>query len=138
MQVAGFEQGLIVGLAVVGDQDVELREILGQAAEQGGFLAVIAHEELAQAESGGLDTADSDQESIGAGASGEAGGFGIEEGPLGGMRGGDGAVGEGIKQVGRQFVEVRKYPCCHGGGGFRRVFRFQSVRRKRYGPLLRS
>ena len=75
--------------------------------QEGGFFAVIAHEELAQPETCGLNVADSDQKSISAGATRQAGGFGIEEGPLGRMRRGDRAVRERIQQVGRQFVQIR-------------------------------
>ena len=79
---ARFEQRLVVGLAVVGDEHVELREVLGQPPEQRRLLAVIAHEELAQAKARRLDGADPDEERVGAGAARQAGGFGVEKGPL--------------------------------------------------------
>ena len=103
---AGFEQRLVVGFAVVGDQHVEGREVLGEAEEQRGFLAVIAHEELAQAEAGGIDGADADQEGVGAAAAGEAGGFGVEERPAGGMGAFDGSGGKRLQQVLRKFGQI--------------------------------
>ncbi len=48
--VTGFEQGLVEGLAVIGDENVEAGEVLGERVELRGFLVVIAHEELADAE----------------------------------------------------------------------------------------
>ena len=88
MRIAGFEQRLVVGLAVVGDQDVELRSRCSVSdAEQAGFLAEIAHEELAHAKALGRDAAHADQKCVGAGAAGEAGGLGVEKRPA---RGGAG------------------------------------------------
>ena len=86
---AGLQQRLVVGLAVVSDEHVELRQVLGQPPEQGSLFAVIAHEELAQAETGWLDGADADQESVGSGAARQARGLGIQEGPPRGRRAGD-------------------------------------------------
>lgn len=97
--VAGFEERLVVSLAIVGDEDVELGEVAGQGSEEAGFFAEFAHEELADAEAIGGDAADSDEEGVGAGASGESGGFGVEEGPAGGRGGWDGVAGDGPEEI---------------------------------------
>ncbi len=96
---AGFEQRLIVRLAVVGDQDIELREVLGETVEERGLLAVIAHEELAQAEAGRVDRADADEERVSTGTAREAGGFGVEKRPACGGCARDFTAGERIEQV---------------------------------------
>src|SRR5580700_8089937 len=104
---AGLEQRLIVGLAIVSDQHIELRQVLGEPAQQRSFLAMVAHEKLPQPETGRLDAAHADQKRVGPRAAGEPGSLRIQEGPLGGMRRLDGAVRERLEQVRRQLVQVR-------------------------------
>src|SRR5579862_2561245 len=105
-RVTRFEQRLVEALAVVCDQDVEAGEISGERMEHGRLLVVIPHEELAHAKAMLIDAADADEERIGAGTSGEAGGFGIEKGPGGGMGARDGSGGEGIEEIVRQLDQV--------------------------------
>ena len=52
--VARFEQRLIEGLAVIGDQHAERLQMPRQGIQLAGFLAVIAHEKLADAETFGV------------------------------------------------------------------------------------
>ena len=53
-----------------------------------------------------VDAADADQESTGAGAAGESGGLGVEKSPGGGMGARDGAAGERIEQIVREFDQI--------------------------------
>ena len=48
--IARFEQRLIEGAAVIGDQHAERLEMPRERVQQAGFLAIIAHEKLADAE----------------------------------------------------------------------------------------
>ena len=45
--VAGLEQRLIVGLAVVGDQNIEGLQIRRQTLQEAGLFTELAHEKLA-------------------------------------------------------------------------------------------
>ena len=99
-----------------------------QAIEQRSFLAVIPHEELPQAEAGGIDRADSDQEGVGPRAARESGSLGIEEGPARGMRAADGARRRAGPANPPGVRQGRRYPRCRGGGGVPRASRFRSAR----------
>ena len=134
---ARFEQRLVVGFAVIGDEHVEVRQVLGEAMEQRGFFAVIAHEELAQAEAGGIDRAHADQERVGAGAAGEAGGLGIEEGPAGGMRASDGAGGERVQQVLGQVGEIGDVDAAVAAMALPELLGLEVLAERRGAPLRR-
>src|SRR4051812_36058191 len=86
---ARFEQRLVVRFAVISDQDVELRQVFVKTSEQRWLIAIIAHKELAQPETGLVDRADTDQKRIRPGAARETRGFGIEECPFDRVRAGD-------------------------------------------------
>ena len=77
--------------------------MLGQAPQQRRFVAVIAHEELAQPEARWLDRADTYQESAGARSARQAGGFRIEERPPRRRAGRNRAARKRIEQVSGQL-----------------------------------
>ena len=104
---ARFEQRLVVGFAVVGDQHIEPLQVLGEPPQERGLLAVIAHEKLAQPEARGFYGTDADQECVGARAAGQARGFGVEKRPPRWGRAAGGAARERAQQVFRQSGEVR-------------------------------
>ena len=81
--IARFQQRLIEGPAVVGDQHFELFQMLVERAQLAGLFREIAHEELPDAETVLRDTSHADQKRIGAGTSRQAGCFGIQETPFG-------------------------------------------------------
>ena len=68
MRIARFEQRLVEGLAVVGNEDVEALQVFGQSVQLRSLLAIVAHEELPDAETVRFDAAAADEERIGAGA----------------------------------------------------------------------
>ncbi len=74
--------------------------------EQGSLFAVVAHEELAQAEARRLDGAHADQERVGARAARQTGGFGVEKGPLGGFGTGDGPGRKLRQKIGGQLGQI--------------------------------
>jgi hypothetical protein len=107
--VSRLEQRLVKGSAVVSNQHVEAGEIRGERVQQGGFLAVVPHEELADAETFPIDTADANQKCVSAGAPGQTGGLGIEKGPGGGRGVGDGAGGERREKVVRELDQIGNF-----------------------------
>ena len=129
--VARFEQRLVERLAIVSHQHVELRQVFGQPPQQRGFVAVIAHEELAQPEAGGLDGADADQESAGAGAAGQAGSLGIEEGPPRGGALWNRAARKRIEQIGGQFGKVRNVHAAVAAMALPKLFGFEMLAMRR-------
>src|SRR5262245_38063841 len=78
---ACFQERLIVRLTVVSDEDIEVRQVLGQPVQQRRLFSVIPHEELAQAESLTVYRSNANQEGISARASSQPRGFGVEERP---------------------------------------------------------
>ena len=107
--VAGFEQRLVVGSAVVGNQDVEAGEMRGQGVQHGSFLRVIPHEELADTEAFVIDAAETDQKRVGAGTARKTGGLGVEKRPAGGVRVANGAVGQRFEHVGLQRDQIGNF-----------------------------
>jgi len=79
---AAFEERPIERFSVEGDENGTLGDAGGQFVQQRVFVGEIAHEKLFDLKTAGVPPAETHQESIGAGAAGEAGGFGIEEEPL--------------------------------------------------------
>jgi hypothetical protein len=74
--------------------------------EHGRLLAIIAHEKLAQAEAGRFNGADARQKRVGACAAGEACGFGIQEGPPGGVGARNRAGRERLQKILGKFRQV--------------------------------
>ncbi len=105
--------------------------MLGKPPQQRGFVAIIAHEELAQPEAGGLDGADADQESAGARSAGQAGGFGIEEGPARGRAQRNGAARKRIEQVGGQLGKVRNVHAAVAAMALPELFGFEVLAMRR-------
>ena len=58
--IARFEQRLIEGGSVIGDQDLKIFQMTREGIEETCFLAIAAHEELADSESFFGDAADAD------------------------------------------------------------------------------
>src|SRR5450755_180932 len=87
-----LEQRLIESPAIVRNHHVELFEVLVQRAQQAGFFAKIAHEELPDAETVLRDAAHADQERISARPTRQASGFGVKETPFPRRYAGDLAV----------------------------------------------
>jgi len=77
-----FEQRPIEGFAVEGDQDGALGNACGEFFKERVFLVYIAEKELFDVQATGVPPGEADEEGVGAGAAGEAGGFGVEEKPL--------------------------------------------------------
>ena len=92
---AGTQERQIERPAVVGDGPVVRGEELGKGGHHGLFLGQVAHEVLADGEVGSIDVADSHKKCVGAGAAGEAGGFGVDEQGAGGIEFGEFAVPRG-------------------------------------------
>src|SRR5215813_4825963 len=122
-----FEERLVEGFAVVGDQDIKLAQVLGQPPEHGGFLAIIAHEELPQPESGGLDRSDSDQERASAGSACEAGGFGVEKRPAEGMRTRDRSGRKRLQEILWKLREIRDIDATMTAMPFPQLFRLEML-----------
>ncbi len=104
--VAGFKQRLIEGAPVVGDEHAKGFQVLCQAGEQAGLLAVIAHQKLPHTKAIRRDAAHAHQKRAGAGAAGQAGGFGIEKRPLPRGNIANRAMGQRFEQVRRHFREI--------------------------------
>ena len=105
--IARLEQRLIVSFSVVGDQHVESSKVRSQRCQKRRLFAVIAHEELAHAEPGLVDTTHADQKRIRARAAREPRGFGVEKSPARGTGLSDGAFGKRRQQTLRQIGQVR-------------------------------
>src|ERR1019366_7972300 len=80
---------------------------------------------LTHAEAAGVDGADADEESVGAGAAGEAGGLGIEEGPPGGMGAAHGSGGQRVEQVVGKFGKIRDVDAAMAAVGLPKLFGFE-------------
>src|ERR1700726_3905502 len=93
---AGFEQWLIIGAAIVGDQHLELFQVLVKSAELAGLFAKFTHEKLADAKSLRREAAHSDQKRVRSGASRQTSCLGVEEAPLRGRNAADQAIGDGV------------------------------------------
>src|SRR5690348_8624935 len=83
--VTSFEQWPVERFPIEGDEHAALRYALGQRHQQRMLLAWLAHEKLLDFEAARVPPGDADQEGIGASASREARGLGIEEKPLRGV-----------------------------------------------------
>jgi hypothetical protein len=79
---ATLEERPIECFAIEGNQDGTLRDARRELLEQRIFLGKIAKEKLFDLETAGVPPRETDEESVGAGAAGEAGGFCVEEEPL--------------------------------------------------------
>ncbi len=80
--IARFEQRLIVGAAVVGDQHAKRRQVARKRVQKAGLFAVIAHEKLADMETFMRDSAHAHQERAGACAAGQACRLSVEKRPF--------------------------------------------------------
>src|SRR4029077_8418307 len=78
---AALEQRPVKRLAAAGDQDGAIRDTSSQFMEQRIFLGKITKKQLLDLQAAGIPPGQADQKSVGAGAAGEAGGFGVEEEP---------------------------------------------------------
>src|SRR5678815_680901 len=84
--IAGLEQRYVVCFAVVSNQYIETGQIIAQTGQQGGLVAKIAHEKLADPESLLVDAAHSDQESVRACAARQSRSLRVEKSPALRMR----------------------------------------------------
>ncbi len=80
--IARFDQRLIESPAVVRDQNSKRFQMPRQRVQLAGLFAALAHEKLAHAKALARDAPHAREECIGPGAAGEAGGLGIQKGPL--------------------------------------------------------
>lgn len=87
-----FEQRPIEGLAVEGDENGALRKTRGEFVKNRVLFGEVAHEELFDLQAAGIPPCQADEKGVGSGASGEAGGFGVEEEPLLGVLQGEARV----------------------------------------------
>ncbi len=76
---ACVEQGPIEGFAIEGEEDGTGGDAAREEMEHGVFFAEIAHEILLDLEAACLPPGDADEEGIGAGTAGQAGGFCVKE-----------------------------------------------------------
>ena len=111
--IAGLDQRPVERFAVKGDQDGALSHAFLKGEEDGVLVGVIAHEELLDLQAAGIPPSEADEKRIRAGAAREAGGFGVEEEPGGGVGGVFGGVGGEEAQGGVGGV---------AGGGFEEEF----------------
>jgi hypothetical protein len=121
---ARFEQRLIEGAAVVSDQHFELLQMLGERAQLAGLFAEVAHEKLAHAKTLRRDAAHADQKRVGARASRQAGGFGIQEAPFLGRNAADLAVRDGIQQIVREVFQIHDADAAVAALAFVQFFGF--------------
>src|SRR5579864_4786656 len=89
---ARFQQRLIVGAAIVGNQHFELFQVLMKSTQLTSLLPELAHEKLPDAKALRRDAAHSDQKSVCSRASRQACSFRIEKTPFGGRNTADQAI----------------------------------------------
>lgn len=80
-----FKQRPVEGFSVEGDENGTFGDAGGQFVKQGMLLGKVTHEELFDLKAASIPPGETHEKSIGAGAAGEAGGFGVEKQPLRGI-----------------------------------------------------
>jgi len=115
---ATFEQRPIEGFAIEGDENWTLGDARREFMKKGIFFVEVAEEKLFDLQAAGVPPGEADEEGVGAGAAGEASGFGVEEKPFFGVAHGRvGAAGELFVTGTREELEGRRGRRHEFGGG---------------------